>query len=61
VTSNGSGQPSAIVCQAQGMVSVQAGCTMDEALLKILSRALASEVDLEDLALAVVERRTRFS
>ena len=48
------------VCQAQGMVSVQAHCTVEEALAKMNEQAKASAVSLDAIALAVVERRVRF-
>jgi hypothetical protein len=43
------------------MVSVQAACTMAEAMTKLEVHAAESGLNIEDLALAVVERRTRFS
>ncbi len=48
------------VNQAAGMISVQAGCTTDEALLILRERAAATGESLDDLALATVERRLRF-
>ena len=48
------------VYQAQGMVGLQAGCTVDEALAKMTEEAKASNMSLEAIATAVVERRMRF-
>jgi hypothetical protein len=49
------------VFQAQGMVSVQADCTVDEALDKMTDRAQESETSLEAIATAIIERRIRFT
>lgn len=49
------------VFQAQGMVSVQAGCTVDEALAQMTDRARESGVSLDAIASAIIERRIRFS
>jgi AmiR/NasT family two-component response regulator len=49
------------VHQASGMVSVQAACTIDEALTKLHARARSTGQTVEEVAVAVVERRTRFS
>ena len=49
------------VFQAQGMVSVQADCTVDEALAKMHDRAQESEMSLEAVATAIIERRIRFT
>jgi AmiR/NasT family two-component response regulator len=48
------------VYQAQGMVSVQADCTVDEALDKMTRKAEASGLSLEAVATAIIERRVRF-
>jgi hypothetical protein len=48
------------VFQAQGMVALQANCTVDEALAKMAAEAKASHMSLEAIATAVVERRMRF-
>ena len=48
------------VYQAQGMVAVQANCTVDEALATMAVEAKASHMSLEAIATAVVERRMRF-
>ena len=48
------------VFQAQGMVALQADCTVDEALAKMAAEAKASHMSLEAIATAVVERRMRF-
>jgi len=48
------------VYQAQGMVALQANCTVDEALTKMAEEAQASHMSVEAIATAVVERRMRF-
>jgi len=48
------------VSQASGMVSVQAECSVEEALHLLKERAADSGQLLEDLADDVVERRVRF-
>ena len=57
--------PSAIqdarIHQATGMVSVQMGVSIDDALLLLRARAYASERRLTDVARDVVELRLRFS
>jgi AmiR/NasT family two-component response regulator len=57
--SNGATQ-SAQVSQAQGMVSVQAECSMPEALTMLRERAMLMGQTLDQIAVAVVERRIRF-
>jgi hypothetical protein len=42
------------------MVSVQADCTVDCALVRLTNRAERDRSDLEAVARAVVERRIRF-
>lgn len=49
-----------LVSQASGMVSVQAECTVGEALALMKERALASGETLLEVAEATVERRIRF-
>jgi hypothetical protein len=48
------------VHQAAGMVSVQAECTLAEALVLLQNRALVSGRSLHDIASDTVERRVRF-
>jgi hypothetical protein len=48
------------VIQAAGMVSVQAECSVDEAVVLMEERALVSGQTREAIARAVVERRIRF-
>ena len=48
------------VNQAAGMISVQAGCSTDDALRILAARALVTGETLDDLAAATVERRIRF-
>lgn len=56
---NGSA-PSAFVLQAAGMISVQAGCTVDEAETRLRDRAALQGVLVDDMAREVIERRLRF-
>ena len=46
--------------QAQGMVSVQAGCSMDEALALMIKTAQVTEETLEAVAKEVVNHNVRF-
>jgi hypothetical protein len=48
------------VSQTSGMVSVQADCTLAEALVLMKERAQVQHQRLTEIAPAVVERRTRF-
>jgi hypothetical protein len=60
VTGNGSPfEYSAEVHQAQGMVSVQADCTLDEALSRMKTFAAATNATLEQVADDVIKRRVR--
>jgi hypothetical protein len=54
------GELSASVSQAAGMVSVQAECTVDEALVLMKDRAQVSGMHLLDVADATLEHRIRF-
>ena len=49
------------VAQASGMVAVQADCSPDAALRLMKERAEATGVSLSDIAVALLERRTRFA
>jgi hypothetical protein len=49
------------VSQASGMVSVQAECSVADALELMRARARATDETLLEIANAVVERRTRFA
>lgn len=49
-----------VVHQAAGMVSVQLGITVADALLRLRARAFATDRGVSDLARDVVERRLRF-
>jgi AmiR/NasT family two-component response regulator len=60
MSSNGAPIPSARVLQASGMVSVQAHCTPDEALVLMRARAAETLCTLEELAELVLDRSTRF-
>jgi len=48
------------VSQASGMVSVQAECTVDEALVLMKERALVTGRSLLDVAHATLDRSIRF-
>jgi len=48
------------VAQAQGMISVQVPCTLDEALLILSARARTDERSVEQVASAVVAGEIRF-
>ena len=48
------------VSQASGMVSVQADCTVAEALALMKERASVTGQSLTDIAVATLERRIRF-
>jgi hypothetical protein len=56
---NGSLQ-SPIVWQAQGMISVQVPCTVEEALLLLGARARTNDLDIEVIAAGVVGGLIRF-
>ena len=49
------------VHQASGMITVQVGCTIDDAIALMSDRASKSNQTLDAVATAVVERRIRFS
>ena len=48
------------IAQAMGMVSVQAECTVDEALVLIETRALVSHCAVDEIAVAIVDGSIRF-
>jgi hypothetical protein len=48
------------VPEAQVMVAAQVDCTADEALVLLTDRAKATGLRLEEVAIAVVQSRTRF-
>ena len=48
------------IAQAMGMVSVQVGCTVDDALLLMKARAESDSVGVDEIASAVLERTIRF-
>lgn len=49
------------VAQASGMVAAQVGCSPDTALCLMKERAEATSASVSDIAVAVLERRTRFA
>jgi hypothetical protein len=48
------------IAQAQGMVSVQVDCTLDEALLLMRARAASSGLSLAYIAEAILDGSIRF-
>jgi hypothetical protein len=56
-TQNG---PANTVAQASGMVSVQANCSVNHALVLMVMRAQETGATLEQIALAVVDGETSF-
>jgi hypothetical protein len=48
------------VHQATGMIAAQADCDVEEAMNRLVIRAAATGVSIEDLALDVLDRRVRF-
>lgn len=50
----------AVVHQATGMISVQLGVSMEDALLRLRAHAYSSELPLGEIAADVVARRLRF-
>jgi hypothetical protein len=46
---------------AAGMVSAQAGCTIDDALQKLSECAGVMHESMDDMAAAVIQRRVSFS
>jgi hypothetical protein len=57
---NGDSDLSPQVAQAQGMVSVQVDCTLDEALLTMRLRARSSDLSVAYIAKAVLDGNVRF-
>jgi len=53
-------QHSAAVNQACGMVSVQAACSMEDAMVLMHDRATVQGQTLEEIAAAVIDRSIRF-
>lgn len=51
---------SPVVHQASGMVSVQAECSLREAVARMVIRSDATNLTLDDLARMVIEREIRF-
>jgi len=60
-TGNGFDERRAEVHQAAGMISVQLGVGVEEALVRLRAHAYVQERRLVDVARDVVERRLRFS
>jgi len=60
-TGNGFDERRAEVHQAAGMISVQLGVAVEEALVRLRAHAYVQERRLVDVARDVVERRLRFS
>jgi hypothetical protein len=53
-------QRAATLARAAGIVSEQADCSPDDALLMLKKTASATSRDLEDMAVAIVTREVRF-
>jgi hypothetical protein len=53
-------QRSRFVIQAAGMVSVQAACSLDEAVELMDNRAIVDGMSRENMAAAVIRREIRF-
>jgi hypothetical protein len=60
VATNGSPRPSARVAQAVGMISVQADCLIEDAFALLSECAFETNRTLDEVAVAVIERRIRF-
>jgi AmiR/NasT family two-component response regulator len=56
----GPGDHSEQIAQAQGMVSVQVDCTLDDALLLMRARAASSDLSLAYVAEAILDGSIRF-
>ncbi len=54
-------EQTALVAQATGMISVQAACSTDEALARLVDCARSMSRPVDWIAEAVVERHLRFS
>jgi hypothetical protein len=57
---NASPKPSLEVSRAVGVVSVQAGCRIEQAFVLMNERALAMNRTLDDIAVEVIDRVVRF-
>jgi hypothetical protein len=57
---NGMSDSQAVVHQATGMISVQLGVSLEEALVRLRARAFAGSAAVGDVAAEVVSRRLRF-
>jgi hypothetical protein len=57
---NGMSDRRAVVYQATGMISVQLGVSLEEALARLRARAFAASAAVGDVAAEVVSRRLRF-
>jgi hypothetical protein len=51
---------SALVAWSAEMVAAQAGCDLDEAILRMQEHGVRTRRTLEEVAAAVLERRIRF-
>jgi AmiR/NasT family two-component response regulator len=48
------------IAQAMGMVSIQADCTIDDALTMISNRAMVEHHTVEEIAISVIDGSIRF-
>jgi len=60
VSSNGTPLENARVLQASGLVSVQAACTVDEAVVLMQARAEQTNCTLGEIAAGVINHSIRF-
>ena len=61
VTWTNGGDPTAQIAQAQGMVSLQADCSLSKALLLMRSRAASSDLSLAYIAKGVLDGSIRWN
>ena len=61
MSSNGTPFRDARVHQASGMVSVQARCTPNEALVLMEARALETDLSLAEIAAGIFDRSVTFT
>ena len=60
MSNNGSAVPNNRVAQASGMVSVQAHCTPDEALVLMQTRADELHHTMAEVAVGIIDHSIRF-
>jgi hypothetical protein len=60
LTNHNGALPTDRVAQAARMISIQADCSMNHAVVLMVTRAQETNTTLEQIAIAVVDRETRF-